>query len=273
MRRSRAAMKVVTGLTQLIFQSNPWYLPILMLIVLSLSIELPYRFAGLLAQKMTNADAFNAVQAGLLTLASFVLGLSFSQASARFDSRRALVVTEANAIGTTWLRADQLEPTQSRRFRLILTGYTAARLNAYQAPGKPELYRQTLAQSNRNQDELWSLASSALRKHQTSLGLSLLMQSLNDTIDVSAEQLQALSSHVPTSVVVLTLLLVTLGALSIGLRFAMDKRRPATLSAIYIVACVLVITMMVDYDRPQTGFVTVNLNPLKVQLQSMQRSP
>jgi hypothetical protein len=61
-------------------------------------------------------------------------------------------------------------------------------------------------------------------------------------------------------------------ALSLGLRFAADGARPAALSAIYVVASVIVVTMMIGYDRPQTGFVTVNLNPLKIQLQAMQSS-
>lgn len=258
-------------MTQLIFQSNPWLLPGLMLVVLGLSIEVPYRFGLSLARYMPKADPFNAVQAGLLTLAAFVLALSFNQASGRFDTRRALVVTEANAIGTTWLRADQLESTQSKRFRRILTDYTAARLRAYETARDPELYRKTIDQSNKDQSELWTIVSSSLHAHQSNLGISLLMQSLNDTIDLSLEQLQALTSHVPTAVVVLTLALVTLGTLSLGLRFAMDQSRPAILSAIYVIAYVLVINMMVDYDRPNTGFVNVSLTPLKLQLESMQR--
>lgn len=71
----------------------------------------------------------------------------------------------------------------------------------------------------------------------------------------------------------LTLSLVTLGTLSLGLRFAVDESRPAILSAIYVVAYVLVITMTIDYDRANTGFVTVSLNPLKLQLEAMQRAP
>jgi|HubBroStandDraft_6_1064221.scaffolds.fasta_scaffold17744_4 hypothetical protein len=259
-------------MTQLIFSSNPWVLPALMLVVLSLSIEVPYRFGRSLAHYMPKADPFNAIQAGLLTLAAFVLALSFNQASGRFDTRRALVVREANAIGTTWLRADQLESTQSKRFRRILTDYTAARLRAYETPRDPELYRKTIDQSNKEQTELWKMLSSSLHAHQSTLGISLLMQSLNDTIDLSSEQLQALTSHVPTAVLVLTLALVTLGTLSLGLRFAMDQSRPAILSAIYVIAYVLVINMMVDYDRPNTGFVSVTLTPLKLQLESMQRS-
>jgi len=65
---------------------------------------------------------------------ALVLGLSFSQASARFDARRAIVITEANAIGTTWLRADQLEHADSKHFRQILTDATAAGLAVYQTP-------------------------------------------------------------------------------------------------------------------------------------------
>ncbi|HVN69042.1 MAG TPA: hypothetical protein VMU38_05285 [Candidatus Binatia bacterium] len=260
-------------MTYLIFQANPWLLPIVMLVVLALAIEVPYRWGrSWVAGAAKHVDAFNAVQAGLLTLASFVLGLSFAQASARFDIRRDLVVKEANAIGTTWLRADQLG-ARTATFRRILTEYTQERLTAYSTPSAPALYARTIRESDDDQAQMWEIASSALRAHPTDLGLSLLMQTLNDTIDVSAEQLQALTIHVPTAVVVLTLVLVALGSLSLGLRFAFDGSRPGMLSAIYVVACVVVISMMIDYDRPQTGFVTVNLNPIRIQLEAMKKAP
>ena len=244
-----------------------------MLVVLGLSIEAPYRFGPLLAGYIPkNTDPFNAVQTGILTLSAFVLALSFDQASARFDTRRALVVKEANAIGTTWLRANQLESRESKRFRQILRDYTAARLRAYETPGNPALYRETIDRGDKDQSELWAIASSALQAHQTNLGLSLLMQSTNNMIDTWLEQLQALTGHVPTAVIVLTLMLVILGTLSLGLRFAIDESRPAILSAIYVIAYVLVINMMVDYDRPNTGFVRVSVTPLQLQLQSMERS-
>ncbi len=262
-------------MTQFLFYSNPWLLPCVMLVVLALLIEVPYRLGKLLAgRQLVKDDAWNIVHAGLLTLASFVLGLSFAQASGRFDGRRALVVREANAIGTTWLRSDELDGSAERRFRQILLDYTATRLNAYETPAaSPALYRQAIARSDGDQARLWSIASSALRARRSNLGLSLLMQTLNDTIDVSAEVLQAATSHVPTAIVVLALTLVALGTLATGFRFARDNSRPLALSVIYVLAYVIVIEMMVDYDRPGTGFVTINLNPIKRQLLSMQGRP
>lgn len=261
-------------MTYLFYESSPWVLPTLMLVVLALSIELPYRVAGWLSRRHNpKLDPVNVLQAGLLTLSAFVLGLSWSQASARFDSRRALVVAETNALGTTWLRADQLESTQAKRFRLILTDDTAARLAAYGVPNNSKLYQQMIDRSNHDQDQLWAIVSSALHAHQTSLGLSQLRQSLNDTIDVSSQQRQALASHVPTAIVTLVLVLVTLAALSLGIRFGLEGYRPLFMSAVYILAYVVVISMMIDYDRPNTGFVKVSLTPLTLQLQSMERSP
>jgi len=265
--------------TYFIFNANPWFLVIALLLLLFVSIEVPYRFGLVFPRLMpANMDSFSVAQAGLLTLASFVLGLSFSQAQARFDARRALVVKEANAIGTTWLRADQLGKTDGSRFRRILSDYTLTRLIAYQTRGmmtaeKRGIYDRAIVQSNRDQNRMWSIVSGAVRTHPASLGLSLLMETLNETIDVSAEQVEALSSHIPTAVVLLTFALVTLGTLSTGFRFAAAQSRPALFSAVFIIANVVVINMMIDYDRPESGFVTINLNPIRTQLQAMQTPP
>ena len=100
--------------------------------MLTLLIEVPFRLRGLLSKSSTvKTGDWDVVQVALFTLASFVLGLSFAQASGRYDTRRELVVKEANAIGTTWLRADQLDRGEEKRFRSVLTDYTAERLKAY----------------------------------------------------------------------------------------------------------------------------------------------
>jgi hypothetical protein len=257
---------MVTGL---IFNSAPWVLPAVMFVVLALAVELPYRFLKPERRSVSGDDPVNGIQSGLITLSAFVLGLSFAQASQRFDLRRELVVKEANAIGTTWLRADQLPPLERKTFRKTLTQYTAERLEVYETPIEQQSVDVTLQRSFAYQDTMWATVSAAVRKHPNDLGLSLLMQTLNDTIDVSAEQLQALRSHVPTAMFVLTLFLVTLSAFATGVRFAHSGSRPALMTASLVLAYVIVIGMNVDYDLPQRGVIKVNLEPLRIQLQSM----
>ena len=245
-------------------------MPAIMFLVLLIAIELPYRFLkGKTGPAALSDYAINGIQAGLITLSAFVLGLSFAQASDRFDARRALVVKEANAIGTTWLRAEQLPSPDAKLFRRTLTQYTAERLEAYQTPLKEQAVDATIQRSLSYQDSLWAIVSSALRKHPNDLGLSLLMETLNDTIDVSAEQLQALTNHVPTAMFVLTLSLVILSAFATGVRFAHSGERPAIMTTLLVLAYVVVIGMNVDYDLPQKGVIKVNLEPMRIQLQSM----
>jgi hypothetical protein len=258
-------------MTDLIFKGNPFELMIAILAILLLSIEIPYQW-GIRSEKLSKIDesVWNMVQGALLTLVAFMLALSYAQAQARFDARRALVVKEANSIGTTWLRADQLTPRDTVVFRRILTQYTRERLEAYSTPGRPDLYARVIRDSDWQQAEMWGLASRALRERPTDLGRSLLMATLNDTIDVSAEQLTALSHHVPTSVILLTFILVVVSSITIGLRFAHVRSRPVILTILYAIALTLVLNLVIDYDRPQVGFVTVSLDALTIQLRAME---
>jgi hypothetical protein len=256
----------------LIFHDPPVIFIGLVIIVLVAVLELTYRFGGPLVQHFeTNDELWNAIQTGLLALVAFMLGFSFSQAQGRYDIRRELVVKEANDIGTTWLRANQLPEPLRATFRRTLVGYTAIRLRAYTDPSDPAAFDRELNASARDLDVLWGVASDSLRAHANNLGYSLLVQQLNDTIDDSSKQKAALTQHIPVAAVGLTFLLIFVAIFSLGLSFARAGARPAVFSIIYIAAIVLVFEIVVDYDRPQTGLIRVSLAPLQWQLESMEK--
>src|SRR5258708_119022 len=52
-----------------------------------------------------------AVEGAVFGLMALLIAFTFSGAATRFDTRRALVVEEANDIGTAWLRLDLLSAT------------------------------------------------------------------------------------------------------------------------------------------------------------------
>lgn len=190
---------------------------------------------------------------------------SFSQAQSRMDSRRNLVTREANAIRATWLRAGHLDAAALQPFQHILIDYTTTWLQGYEILQATPSHRQatyqgTLSRVRNDEQRMWAIALRAENAQPGNLGLSLLTQQLTTLFDASAEQAQALTGHIPTSVILVMISLVTLGALSLGFRYALVKNRPLLLSAIYIVANVAVISMVVDYDRPGTGLITLSCN-------------
>ena len=69
----------------------------------------------------------------LLALMAFLLAVTMSMAADRFDTRRGLVVAEANAIGTTYLQADYLPQPATDEMRALLREYLPLRI----AGGRP----------------------------------------------------------------------------------------------------------------------------------------
>ena len=65
--------------------------------------------------------------AATLGLLAFILAFTFGLAASRFDSRMQVLLDEANAIGTTYLRAGML-PEQGKQIRALLREYADARL-------------------------------------------------------------------------------------------------------------------------------------------------
>src|SRR4051794_18513130 len=65
-------------------------------------------------------EPVGAVQGALLGLVGLILAFGLTMAVGRYDSRRAAVVNDANAIGTTSLRAQTLrEPIRTRSLDLL----------------------------------------------------------------------------------------------------------------------------------------------------------
>src|SRR5215208_3831934 len=66
-------------------------------------------------------EPFGVLQAALLGLVGLVLAFGLALAVGRYEARRAAVVDDANAIGTTYLRAQTLpEPIRTQSLELLV---------------------------------------------------------------------------------------------------------------------------------------------------------
>src|SRR5208337_190367 len=79
--------------------------------------------------------------AATLALLAFMLAFTFGMAASRFEVRRGLVIDEANAIGTTYLRAGLLPEPYREEVRKLLREYVSVRLEAI----RPEKLNQSIS--------------------------------------------------------------------------------------------------------------------------------
>lgn len=217
-------------------------------------------------------EPFGVLQGALLGVVGLLLAFGLSLAVSRYEDRRSNIVAEANAIGTTYLRAQTLdEPVRSRSMNLLVR-YTGSAIRfSDHVPGSTE------ADNNRKREErierrLWRLAGEALDGAPTASAPRLYVESLNNMIDAETARVAALSNRVPTPV----LLLEILGsALALGLLAAylaiVGRGVLAVGLASVLVAFLLLVT--VDLDRPTRGLIQVPDTVLKDELASMTQPP
>lgn len=212
------------------------------------------------------------MQAALLGLVGLLLAFGLSLAVSRYEDRRSNVVHEANAIGTTYLRAQTLaEPVRSRSLDLLV-GYTRSAIRVSdEVPGSAEA-RDARAQEERIERRLWSLAGEALDTAPTASAPRLYVETLNEMIDGENARVAGLANRVPTAVLVLE---VVGAALAIGLLAAYLAIVGRGVLAVTLAAALLAFLLLVtaDLDRPTRGMITVPDTALTNQLESMTEPP
>src|SRR5215213_11873613 len=151
----------------------------------------------------TLREPFAALQAALLGVVGLILAFGLALAVGRYESRRAAVVDDANAIGTTYLRAQTLaEPVRTRSFRL-LARYTDTSIRLSGAVPNSSEARRAAADGQEIQRDLWGLAGQALAAAPSATAPRLYVESLNEMIDMQTVRLAALNNRVPGAVLAL----------------------------------------------------------------------
>jgi hypothetical protein len=215
----------------------------------------------------TRHEPAGVVQGALLGLVGLLLAFGLSMAVGRYEARRALVVQEANDIGTTFLRAQMLPDPQSGQSMALLEEYTSAAIDVADAVPDTDSYDDAVARVESLQDELWTLARESVNIDPTGTGPRLYTETLNDMFDTHTARVASLGNRVPTPVMVLLVLgsAIAVGALAYYL--ALLGRGLAT--SLLTAAVVLVILLVsFDLDRPRRGFITVPDAPLVQLLES-----
>jgi hypothetical protein len=208
-----------------------------------------------------------AMVASILGLVALVLGFTFSLAASRFDARRLAVLEEANAIGTTYLRARLLPEPQRTEVAKLLQEYVAVRVRGIQEEHAVE----AIARSEALHEMLWKQASTAAELNPGSFMTGLFVQSLNDVIDLHAKRvLVGIRSRIPLVIWVGLFGLAVLGMAAVGYQAALSvtRRSPAMLGLVLAFATVLL--LIADLDRGQEGLLQVSQQSLIDLQKSMQ---
>jgi len=217
-------------------------------------------------------ESFGVLQGALLGVVALILAFGLTLAVGRYEDRRAATVDEANAIGTSYLRAQLIaEPARSSSLDLLRRYTDLALRVSKEVPGSTGM-RRTTAAEDVLQRQLWGLAGESIARAPVASAPRLYVDSLNTTFDAEASRLSSLNNRVPGAVLALEVLGAALAVGLLALHIAvLGRGLVAMLSAAVLMTLLLLVTF--DLDRPTRGLIKVPDTPLASVRASMVPPP
>jgi hypothetical protein len=231
--------------------------------------EVGFRLGRRKEASLDDSDPSSLLETTAFTLLALLLGFSFSLALGRYDARRGALLREANAIGTTFLRAEFFDAKTVSAVRADLRSYVAERIAYARADAQPDQRRLADRNSTTLQRDLWKLATQAANRDPHSTTVPLFIAALNDTINLSTEERAVLNTHIPDVVIIWLLLIAFIASAMMGYRFGHQGKRARIFEVVFAVMVALVFGLVLDLDRPQRGIIRINLAPLQSAQQLM----
>ena len=217
-------------------------------------------------------EPVSVLQAALLGLVGLVLAFGLALAVGRYEARRTAVVDEANAIGTTYLRAQTLpEPIRTQSLERLVR-YTDTSIALSQSVPESAQADAAIAAGQGLQRELWGLAGQALAEKPVDSAPRLYVETLNNMIDMQTVRVAGLNNRVPGAV-----LAVEVGGAAVALALLafylsiLGRGVGTVLLAAGLITLLLLVTF--DLDRPTRGVIEVPDTPLVNLRASMELPP
>jgi len=204
--------------------------------------------------------SIDTAQGSLLALLGLLLAFSFSSAAGRFADRQDLILQEANAIGTAYLRADLLAPAHADELRAALKAYTAERVTFFALGANRTGVMASIGRAEQLQKRIWSAGVAGVK--ETPTATVVVLQSLNEVIDLHASRVEALYRHLPPAVVVLLLVTAALAVGSVGFGTGVSGGGHLVGNLIFVLVTASVLALTLDLDYPRAGVVQAEQRPM-----------
>ena len=233
-----------------------WALYILTVLAMLATMELGYRLNQALRRK--SPDKVDVGLGGMvgasLALLAFLLAFVVGYGANLNTERRHLEVDEANAIGTTYLRAGYLAEPYRTEARVLLREYTDLRV----AVRDNKQIAAAITRSEQIHNELWAGAEKIAVESPTPT-ISLYLSALNEVIDRHAERVAVgVDIRIPPSVLLGLYVVAVFATFLVGLQSGDGEKRNYLAHIVLVLILAVVFLLIVDLDRAQEGLLQVN---------------
>lgn len=209
------------------------------------------------------------IVAAIFGLLAFIIGLTFSIALERFDNRRALVIEEANAISTAYLRSSLLDDPDRSLMQKTLRDYAQTRIAPEGIWDEQTEAQMRLSLALRAQ--LWDQTRTAVFPVRETDMASYFLETVNEVLNVGTRRQVAARMHIPTRIMDVLFIYIAVAAAVLGYMLGDQPGGNREATAVLLFLFSMMIITIVDLDRPQAGALQVPQMALEELVATLQR--
>jgi len=200
-----------------------------------------------------------ASEAAVFGLLGLLLAFTFSGAASRFEERRHLIVAEANAIGTAYLRVDLLPADAQPELRQLFREYLDARLAYYHDFTDSISTSKAQGEVTRLQGRIWTASvAAAQRPGVATPAPMLLLPALNEMIDITTTRAVSNENHPPAIIFQLLIAFTLACALLAGYSMSGTSSRSWLYTMLVSLTLSFTLYVIFDLEYPRFGFIRID---------------
>ncbi len=241
----------------LLFKTEAWVIALVLFLAMMLSTWFGFRIGNYLHNRQKAKD-IGSESASLTGLLFFLLAFTFGMSGSRYDTRRQVVIEEANDIGTAILRTDLYPAPERQLFRNDFKDYVEARISYYEAGSNLQKISQSDSLSQVISAKIWKRAAELSHDPANLAATQQMIPAINAMIDITTTRLAGERARVPESILymlfVIAIVSAFYGGYSAGRKGVVDWLVEAGFCM--LVAAVVLFTL--DLDRPRRGMINLD---------------
>jgi hypothetical protein len=240
----------------LIYRTDAWVLCLILLVAMLVMVYVGQQYS----RKRQQLGGIGAIEGSLFALLGLILAFTFGMAGSRYESRRTVIIDEANDISTAILRADLYDDVERQGFRKDFAEYLEARIDVYHAGRDFAALQVANTKAAKYSVLIWQRAARLSRVPANLVATNQMIPALNQMFDITTTRDAALRARVPDSIIILLFALSVICSFFAGMLAPVDKKLNWLTVIGFGILTMMVVFVILDLDRPNRGFIRGDKN-------------